>query len=161
MAEIRFIVPTLKERIRAASAGIDDAVQEAKRNVETPLYLPLNVSAYLAFLVADKYFSSLPDRFDKYIKNLLSHIPKRDRLKRYDYLKTLGDSVLWINGCLETALIVSNLVRAQEFYGDASDIGKKLNEPDADALHNLAENIPYYLPVFKRIPDKFIKRLIA
>lgn len=137
------IEPTSKKLVKER---IEGALAEASR--ERRFWIPSSVSSYLVYAVAEQFFDKIPEDIVKTVEEKHFAIP-RDRVERFSHLRGLGNFILyWHSYCgLKTPKVLRSL--AQEYYGGAAVIGKKLNEPETSALEVLADDLPEYEPIIK------------
>jgi len=162
MAELKLIIPDKKFITDAVVLGIDDAVKSVRDGGDFALdFLQYNVSAYIEKIVLNNLFAPLHRDFDKYLKGLFDNTPRHDKKRKYDHLKSIADTIVWHNFCLKEPMITANVYTVRNLYDDAAVLARQLELLESRALSALAEDIPYIMPVFERIPEKVGQRFVA
>jgi len=117
---------------------------------ESFLWIPLPVSGYLARVIADNILAPLPEDLSRLITMLHAQIPSA-RLKRYSHLQHMGDTIVYFHEFWGIPSCVATRGHAQTYYDDAARIGKHLKEPEAPILEKIAEHLPEYEEVLRKL----------
>lgn len=115
-----------------------ETIEDVSR--ENSIWIPSDVIRYLARVLSFYYAEGLPHDFDGVIKYLHDHIPK-NKLARYDRLQELGDRIVNVHIYWGVPSCIATVGHAQNYFDEASKIGRQLHEPAAPVLERIAEDL--------------------
>lgn len=117
---------------------------------ERRIWIPHNVGIYLAQTAVDHFNEESPRDLSGVLEQLRAEIPK-DKLKRFDHLRGMGDKIVYFHVIADINSCVATINHARMYYDDAAAIGKKLREPAAPVLEKIAEELLDYEDVLRQL----------
>jgi hypothetical protein len=117
---------------------------------EQRVWIPESVGTYLAQTIVDNFNEESPRDLSYMLEQLRAEIPK-DKLKRFDHLRMMGDKIVYFHVIQDIDSCVATIHHARTYYEDAANIGKKLREPFAPVLEKIAEELPDYEDVLRQL----------
>lgn len=117
---------------------------------EQRVWIPESVGTYIAQTMVDHFREENPADLSYTMEQLRAKIPK-DRLKRFDHLRMMGDKIVYFHVIADINSCVATINHARNYYDDAAAIGKKLLEPAAPVLEKIAEELPDYEHILRQL----------
>lgn len=117
---------------------------------EQRVWIPESVGTYLSQTIVDNFNTESPRNLSYKLERLRAKIPK-DKIKRFDHLRMMGDKIVYFHVIQDINSCVATINHARTYYDDAANIGKKLREPVAPVLEKIAQELPDYEYVLRQL----------
>jgi hypothetical protein len=134
------------ERLIALTEILERTIEEV--SCEQRVWVPAPVTRYMGHLLTEQGLTPIPSNLSRRLEHLHHQIP-RNRLRRYDHLRKMGDLILYCAEYWGINSVVGTRAHAQNYYDDAAHLGKMLGEPRAAALEHIAAELDTYAPILR------------